>query len=202
MKHGGRSAILTVTVVSMMWAGVGCADPSVRPVGSVRVAAPDSGSQSRIGVRMLSDGPDASEVASIRSAADARAAVAARAERQNAPASRREQPAEAAPPESLAAEMARSPVPAMGMVGLVPNAKRLAAYILATYPGVQSIGGVRSDPIPDHPSGHAIDIMIGGDMGLGDVINADVQRQSRRFGVAYTLWRVADHFNHVHVTVS
>jgi hypothetical protein len=88
------------------------------------------------------------------------------------------------------------------MGGLVPNARALAAYIINAYPGVQSIGGVRSDPLPDHPSGHAIDIMIGSDMALGDAINADVQGQAGRFGVVYTLWRVANHFNHVHVTVS
>ncbi len=93
-------------------------------------------------------------------------------------------------------------VPTVGMGGLVPNARALAAYIINAYPGVQSIGGVRSDPLPDHPSGHAIDIMIGSDMALGDAINADVQGQAGRFGVVYTLWRVANHFNHVHVTVS
>jgi len=93
-------------------------------------------------------------------------------------------------------------IPTVGMGGLVPNARVLAAYIIATYPGVQSIGGVRADALPDHPSGHAIDIMIGSDMGLGDAINADIQSQAGRFGVAYTMWRVANHFNHVHVTVS
>jgi hypothetical protein len=93
-------------------------------------------------------------------------------------------------------------IPTVGMGGLVPNARVLAAYIIATYPGVQSIGGVRADALPDHPSGHAIDIMIGSDMGLGDAINADIQSQSGRFGVAYTMWRVANHFNHVHVTVA
>ena len=92
-------------------------------------------------------------------------------------------------------------IPTVGMGGLVPNARTLAAYIIATYPGVRSIGGVRADPIPDHPSGHAIDIMIGSDMGLGDAINADVQGKAGRFGVSYTLWRVASHFDHVHVTV-
>jgi len=92
-------------------------------------------------------------------------------------------------------------IPTVGMGGLVPNARVLAAYIIATYPGVQSIGGVRADALPDHPSGHAIDIMIGSDMGLGDAINADIQSQAGRFGVAYTMWRVANHFNHVHVTV-
>ena len=95
-----------------------------------------------------------------------------------------------------------APVPTVGMGGLVPNARSLADYVMAKFPGVQSIGGVRADPLPDHPSGHAVDIMIGSDMGLGDAINADVQSQAGRFGVAYTMWRVANHFNHVHVTVS
>lgn len=92
--------------------------------------------------------------------------------------------------------------PQVGMNGLCPNARALAAYITETYPGVQSIGGVRPDSRPDHPSGHALDIMIGSDMGLGDAINADVLSQIDRFGVKYTMWRVADHFNHVHVTVA
>ena len=76
------------------------------------------------------------------------------------------------------------------------------AYIIATYPGVQSIGGARADPLPDHPSGRAIDIMTGSDVSLGDAINADVQSQAGRFGVTYTMWRVSAHFDHIHVTVS
>ena len=95
-----------------------------------------------------------------------------------------------------------SAVPTVGMNGLAPNAWNLAQYVMANYPGVQSIGGVRADSRPDHPSGHALDIMIGSNMGLGDAINADVQGQSGRFGVVYTMWRVPSHFNHVHVTVS
>lgn len=105
------------------------------------------------------------------------------------------------PAAQLAALGPGGPVPTVGMGGLVPNATALAAYIASTYPGVQAIGGVRADPLPDHPSGHAIDIMIGSDMALGDAINADVQSQAGRFSVAYTLWRVPNHFNHVHVTV-
>lgn len=95
-----------------------------------------------------------------------------------------------------------SAVPTVGMGGLVPNARALADYIMANYPSVQSIGGVRADARPDHPSGRALDIMIGSDMGLGDAINADIQSQAGRFGVQYTMWRVGGHYNHVHVTVS
>lgn len=90
--------------------------------------------------------------------------------------------------------------PEYGMGGLCPNASALANYISANYPGVQSIGGVRQDRLPDHPSGHAIDIMIGSNMGLGDMIASDM-RSNGNFGIKYVLWRVKDHFNHVHVTV-
>ena len=93
-------------------------------------------------------------------------------------------------------------IPTVGMRGLVPNARAITANIIANYPGVQSIGGVRPDPLPDHPSGRAIDIMIGSNMALGDAINADVQSQAGRFGVTYTMWRVYRHFDHIHVSVS
>ena len=93
-------------------------------------------------------------------------------------------------------------VPIVGGNGLVPNAVALQQYIVANYPGVQSIGGVRADPLPDHPSGRAIDIMIGSNMSLGDAIAADIRSNPGRWGVQYILWRVADHYNHVHVTVS
>ncbi len=111
-----------------------------------------------------------------------------------------EQRAQAPSPAVVKALGLVNPVPTVGMGGLVPNARSLAAYIIATYPGVRSIGGVRADPLPDHPSGRAIDIMLD-DMALGDVILADIHSQAARFGVDYTLWRVAAHFDHIHVTV-
>jgi hypothetical protein len=92
--------------------------------------------------------------------------------------------------------------PIVGGNGLCPNAWNLIRYIHRAYPAVQSIGGVRQDALPDHPSGHALDIMIGANMGLGDAIAADVRKQASRFGVRYVLWRVPSHFNHVHVTVN
>jgi len=100
----------------------------------------------------------------------------------------------------MAAPAAASP-PVVGGQGLCPNAVALSDYIRATYPGVQSIGGVRKDALPDHPSGHALDIMVGGNTALGDIIATDIRSQATRFGVAYVLWRVVRHFDHVHVTV-
>lgn len=93
-------------------------------------------------------------------------------------------------------------VPIVGGNGLCPNAWALAEYVRANYPGVQSIGGVRSDPIPDHPSGHALDIMVGANTALGNQINDDIKSQSGRFGVQYILWQTTAHYDHIHVTVN
>lgn len=93
-------------------------------------------------------------------------------------------------------------VPTVGLGGLTPNAYALAQYVMNTYPGVNSIGGVRADPLPDHPSGHAIDVMCGGNTGLCDTIAADIRSQSGHFAVKYILWQVANHYDHVHVTVN
>lgn len=162
-------------------------------------------------LRQVEQEAQAIEAASARSATDAKAAAdaaaAVRADLEQKQSQLKTQVAlvkasyAVLSPAMQAALGPGAAIPTVGMNGLVPNARALAAYIIATYPGVQSIGGVRADPLPDHPSGRAIDIMVS-DMILGDVINADVQRQAARFGVAYTMWRVANHFNHVHVTVS
>ncbi len=106
----------------------------------------------------------------------------------------------------LAAAVVAAPpaagVPIVGGNGLTPNAWALAEYIRSVYPGVQSIGGVRSDPLPDHPSGHAIDVMVGGNTALGNQIYADVMGNPGRFGISYALWLTAGHADHIHFTVA
>jgi hypothetical protein len=68
---------------------------------------------------------------------------------------------------------------------------------------VQSIGGVRSDPYPDHPSGRAIDIMVGNDTALGNTIYSDLNGNLGRWGIQYMMWQTdAAHADHIHVTVS
>lgn len=91
--------------------------------------------------------------------------------------------------------------PVVGGQGLVPNARAIVDYVQAAYPGVLSIGGVRQDPLPDHPSGRAVDIMIGGNTSLGYQINNDLLAQRDRFGIKYTLFMVPQHYDHVHITV-
>jgi hypothetical protein len=93
-------------------------------------------------------------------------------------------------------------VPIVGGGGLTPNAWALANYIQANYPGVQSIGGVRQDPWPDHPSGRAIDVMVGGNTALGNQIYADIMGNPGRFGISYALWQTSAHFDHIHFTVA
>jgi len=92
-------------------------------------------------------------------------------------------------------------VPIHGAQGLTRAARNLADYVSANYPAVRVIGGVRSDPLPDHPSGHAIDIMVDNNTALGNAILADLKAQRKNFGIRYTLWQVAKHYDHVHVTV-
>ncbi len=94
-------------------------------------------------------------------------------------------------------------VPIVGGGGLTPNAWALANYIQANYPGVQSIGGVRADPYPDHPSGRAIDIMVGGNTALGNTIYADIMANPGRWGISYAMWLTDPaHQDHIHVSVN
>ena len=90
--------------------------------------------------------------------------------------------------------------PVVGGQGLTPAAWALANYIQDRYPGVQSIGGVRADPLPDHHSGRAIDIMVGTNMALGDTIYADLSSSKAAHQISYLIWRQANHLNHIHVT--
>lgn len=211
-RTDGATAILTASSPSSL----------IDTLAAQRLVATEMSEQMQ-SFRRANQDAQASEAASAKSAADAKAAVdeaaAVRSDLQSKRAQLRTQMAalnasyaKLAPAQQAAMTLPTAavtaalgpvaPIPTVGMTGLVPNARILADYIMATYPGVKSIGGVRADPLPDHPSGRAIDIMIGSDMGLGDAIDADLRSQAARFGIDYTMWRVSAHFDHVHVTVS
>ncbi len=91
--------------------------------------------------------------------------------------------------------------------------------ISATFPQIRQIGGVRPDPLPWHPLGLAIDVMIpdpGSSEGiaLGNQIVAYVLRNADRFGIQDAIWRGVyytptgaqasrlGHYDHVHVTTT
>lgn len=103
---------------------------------------------------------------------------------------------------------------------LQPNAVLVAEYVKQNYPEVPAIDGWRQDPLPDHPSGHAVDIMVYGDAELGDRILADLLSHPE-LGIRYMIWQQqvhrpngsgyimasrgslrADHFDHIHITVN
>jgi len=94
-----------------------------------------------------------------------------------------------------------------------------ARNISAAFPEIHEIGGVRPDPLPWHPLGLALDVMIpnpGSAQGiaLGNEIVAFVLRNATRFGIRDAIWRgvyytpnggrtsASDHFDHVHVTTT
>lgn len=94
--------------------------------------------------------------------------------------------------------------------GLVPAASNLWDVIAAQFPEVKTIGGVRQDAIADHPSGHALDIMVGSNQELGDRINEYIRANQQTLGIDSTIWRdkwadfsgnastVAGHQDHIH----
>lgn len=98
--------------------------------------------------------------------------------------------------------------------GLQPNASQLFDVIAAQFPEVREIGGVRADRIPDHPSGRALDIMVGKDQALGDRINAYLRANAATLGLDSTIWRdqwedlngnssmVPGHQDHIHAKVA
>lgn len=109
--------------------------------------------------------------------------------------------------------------------GLRPNALTVLNAVRAAYPQITTIGGVRADSLPDHPSGRALDFHIpnygsGSGIALGDAIVAFLRRNAGSLGVTYIIWRqriyniggtshmlpnrggtTANHYDHVHVTV-
>lgn len=96
--------------------------------------------------------------------------------------------------------------------------------VSAAFPQVKSIGGVRPDPLPWHPEGLALDVMIPMNplspegIALGNGIRDFVLRNAKTLGVIHAIWRqriwypdgtseamenrgglTANHFDHVHV---
>jgi hypothetical protein len=94
-----------------------------------------------------------------------------------------------------------------------------ARSISAAFPQIHEIGGVRPDPLPWHPLGLALDVMIpdpgsAEGIALGDAIVAYVLRNATRFGIQDAIWRGVyytpggaqssrlGHYDHVHVTTT
>ena len=94
-----------------------------------------------------------------------------------------------------------------------------ARAISAAFREIHEIGGVRPDPLPWHPLGLAIDVMIPNPgtpegIALGNQIVAFVLQNASRFGMQDAIWRGVyytpngaqpsrlGHYDHVHVTTT
>jgi hypothetical protein len=94
-----------------------------------------------------------------------------------------------------------------------------ARSITAAFPEIHEIGGVRPDPLPWHPNGLAIDVIIPNPgtaegIALGNEIVAFVFKNAARFGMQDAIWRGvyytpngprgfgAGHYDHVHITTT
>jgi hypothetical protein len=143
-------------------------------------------------------------------------------------------PAEA---ESLAALAANAPVAAQQFLFPLPHGvaseDRLqvktiwaARVISLLFPQINTIGGYREDPLPWHPNGLAIDVMIPNyhtpeGIELGNQIAGYALANAKRWGVLHVIWRqkyypgigagswtadygneTANHYDHVHISTN
>lgn len=103
--------------------------------------------------------------------------------------------------------------------GLQVRTILVARAISAAFPEIHEMGGVRPDPLPWHPNGLAVDVMIpnpGSAQGiaLGNEIVEFVLKNAARFGMQDAIWRGVyytpggaqpsrlGHYDHVHVTTT
>lgn len=101
-----------------------------------------------------------------------------------------------------------------------------ARAISMMFPEITTIGGFRQDPLPWHPNGLAIDVMIPDHtteegIELGNQIAGLALANARRWGVLHVIWRqgfypgigapswtadygneTANHFDHVHIATN
>lgn len=123
--------------------------------------------------------------------------------------------------DSAAGVASLSGVKVVGRDGLKTVTENLLEQVTAAFPQIKDVGGVRADSLPDHPTGHALDLMVGENKALGDQINSFLQGNAKALGIQYTIWQqmiqqaggdpslMADrgsatqnHMDHVHVTTS
>ncbi|MCV7397651.1 hypothetical protein [Mycobacterium paraseoulense] len=103
--------------------------------------------------------------------------------------------------------------------GLQVRTILVSRSISAKFPQIHEIGGVRPDPLPWHPLGLALDVMIPNPqsaegIALGNEIVAYVMKNAKRFRIQDAIWRGVyytpggaqpsrlGHYDHVHVTTT
>lgn len=104
-------------------------------------------------------------------------------------------------------------------IGVVANAAAMCEAVYANFP-VGTIGGLRPGDPGDHGTGHAIDIMVGGDSATGTSIANWAIANIGTYNIKYIIWQqrtywpasgtwqwmadrgsiTANHYDHVHVS--
>ncbi|TYQ10826.1 UNVERIFIED_ORG: phage-related protein [Gordonia westfalica J30] len=79
--------------------------------------------------------------------------------------------------------------PSPGEGGLQPIAQLMKRLIHALWPKITDIGGYRQDAYPEHPSGRALDIMVGSDKKTGDQVNAWAHANHPKFPLTHSIWQ-------------
>lgn len=110
-------------------------------------------------------------------------------------------------PVAVAAKPAPKPVPVNTNVngrckglGLTPNALAGCNILANALPQVDTFYGQASRSNKScHPSGAALDLMVGS-LAEGDGVNAFVRAHKSELKATTILWRVPNHFDHVHVS--
>ena len=124
----------------------------------------------------------------------------------------------ASPDKPAAATSSRFKLP-----GLTPNSQKLLAQLDKQFPEVRTIYGVRQDPLPDHPSGRALEVMVYSNAALGDRVAEWTRSNAQALNIDYIIWNqriwsvarssegwrhmadrgsvTANHRDHVHITV-
>ncbi|ROR54145.1 uncharacterized protein YgiM (DUF1202 family) [Luteococcus japonicus] len=115
----------------------------------------------------------------------------------------------------------------VGLNSLTSSAKTVVGVVRANYPAISTMYGVRSDPLPDHPSGHAVDVMLPNyrsNADLGWQIARYMRAHASELNIKYVIYRqqiwsvarsnegwrpmadrggdTANHMDHVHITVN
>lgn len=103
-------------------------------------------------------------------------------------------------------------------IGLGPNATRVYSAVRTQFPSMTNIGGYRAGDPGDHGSGRAVDIMCGS--AEGDAVAQYLIAHMGELNITYIIWKqriwmgsgwramedrgspTANHFDHVHVSVS
>ncbi len=91
--------------------------------------------------------------------------------------------------EGGAVEAGQKLAPVAGEGGLQSIAVLMRRLIFKMWPKIKDIGGYRQDAYPEHPSGRALDVMVGSDKKTGDQVNAFAHANNPKFPLTHSIWQ-------------